>query len=268
MVDLTGTVALVTGANSPGGIGFNIAQQLSNKGAKVYIGARTAEKAQAGIDTLKKANPNAEVLPFVAEIADLKQVREAAAKMLETEDRLDILVNNAAMSAPPEEQTSYGVSRTYAVKSNPVVSTSKPRSPSAPSLPTFPKACASPTNTVPVSKLANILFIKQLQMVLDAEGVPAVALAVDPGNVCTDGCIRFVGEARASQLPYKPLDGATTPLFAAAAPEVWAEREKYAGAYVVPFGQIAPGSELARDEALASKLWDLSERVVNEALAS
>ena len=116
MADLKGKVALVTGAkyvlsspapcrhccdlpypSSPGGIGFNIAQQLSNKGAKVYIGARTAEKAQAGIDALKKANPKAVALPFVAEISDLKQVKEAAAKVLETEDRLDILVNNAAM---------------------------------------------------------------------------------------------------------------------------------------------------------------------------
>ena len=139
--------------------------------------------------------------------------------------------------------------------------------------------CASPSNLrfdlstnslvlLDASKLANILFIKQLQKVFDAEGVPVVALAVDPGYVCTDGCIRFVGEERASQLPYKPLDGATTPLFAAAAPEVWVEKEKYAGAYVVPFGQIAPGSELARNEALATKLWDLTERVVNEALAS
>ena len=84
-------------SSSPGGIGFNIAQQLSNKGAKVYIGARTAEKAQAGIAALKQANPNAVALPFVAEISDLGQVKEAAAKVLETEDRLDILVNNAAM---------------------------------------------------------------------------------------------------------------------------------------------------------------------------
>ena len=138
--------------------------------------------------------------------------------------------------------------------------------------------CASPLNPsfthstdflvlLAASKLANIHFIKQLQKVFAAEGMPVVALAVDPGYVCTDGCIRFVGEERASQLPYKPLDGATTPLFAAAAPEVWAEKEKYAGAYVVPFGQIAPGSELAQDEALAKKLWDLSECVVNEAPA-
>ncbi|KAL1708298.1 hypothetical protein EV121DRAFT_277271 [Schizophyllum commune] len=263
MANLTGKVALVTGANSPGGIGFNIAQQLSNKGAKVYIGARTAEKAQVGIDAIKKANPKAEALPFVAEMADLKQVKEAAAKVLETEDRLDILVNNAAMRVAVALHLVQGIDST----SNPVVSTSRPRNPSASYLPTSPKACVSPISTVPASKLANILFIKQLQKVFDAEGVPAVALAVDPGNVCTDGCIRFVGEERASQLPYKPLDGATTPLFAAAAPEVWAEKEKYAGAYVVPFGQIAPGSELARDEALAKKLWALSERVVNEALA-
>ena len=62
-----------------------------------HAASHTVKRVQAGIDALKQANPKAEVLPFVAEISDLKQVKEAAAKVLEAEDRLDILVNNAAM---------------------------------------------------------------------------------------------------------------------------------------------------------------------------
>ncbi|KAL1748955.1 hypothetical protein HDZ31DRAFT_79308 [Schizophyllum fasciatum] len=263
MADLTGKVALITGANSPGGIGFNIAQQLSNKGAKVYIGARTAQKARAGIDALKEANPKAEALPFVADMADLKQVKAAAAQLLESANRLNILVHNAALSRPPEEHSNYDVSLNYAVKRG--RSITRRKIPSTPSPTPLLRACDF---FITASKLANILFTKQLQKLFDTEGIPAVALVVDPGNVCTDGSRIFLGEEMANQLPYRPLDGAATSLFAAAAPEVWAEKEQYAGAYLVPFGKIAPGSELAREDILAQKLWNLSERVVDEVLAN
>ncbi|TRM65860.1 hypothetical protein BD626DRAFT_486052 [Schizophyllum amplum] len=220
MPDLTGKVALVTGANSPGGIGFHIAQQLSNKGAKVYVGARTSDKAQFGIEELVKANPHVEARPFVADMADLKQVKAAASALMDFEDRLDIIVNNAGIILSG------------------------------------------------ASKLANILYAQELQKKLDAAGIAAVALSLDPGNVCTDGSKRTIGEEMAKTLPFQPIDGATTSLFAATAPEVRAEKDKYGGAYLVPFGQIASGSAMAQDEVLAKKLWDLSESVVQEVLAS
>ena len=96
---LTGKVAIVTGANSPNGIGYNIAHQLFLKGAKVYVGARSIEKATGAIKTMAASAPTLDsglLKPFVADLADLKSVQHAAKQVSTQEDRLDIIVNNAA----------------------------------------------------------------------------------------------------------------------------------------------------------------------------
>jgi len=63
-----------------------------------------------------------------------------------------------------------------------------------------------------------------------------------------------------------PLEGAMTPLFAAANPIVWEEREKYKGQYLMPYGVISETSENAGNPELATQLWETSERVVNSVL--
>ena len=63
-----------------------------------------------------------------------------------------------------------------------------------------------------------------------------------------------------------PLDGALTPLFAAAHPLPFIERGKYGGAYLVPFGAIGKTSEDGDSEQLAKDLWDTSERVLKDVL--
>jgi NAD(P)-dependent dehydrogenase (short-subunit alcohol dehydrogenase family) len=86
--------------SSSDGIGYHTAHQMALKGAKVYIGARNETKAIEAIKEMKRESPNIEVdqlHPFVADMGDLKAVKEAARKFMATEGRLDILVNNAAL---------------------------------------------------------------------------------------------------------------------------------------------------------------------------
>ena len=86
--------------SSPNGVGFNTALQLAAKGAIVYVGARSAAKAEDAIKELraKDSSIGADQLhPFVADLGDLKVVRAAAEKLMTTTDRLDILINNAAL---------------------------------------------------------------------------------------------------------------------------------------------------------------------------
>jgi len=59
-----------------------------------------------------------------------------------------------------------------------------------------------------------------------------------------------------------PLDGAMTSLFAATHPEVWKEKERFNGAYLMPFGVVEESSEDAWDVGLAEELWRTSESVV------
>ncbi|TFY79514.1 hypothetical protein EWM64_g4498 [Hericium alpestre] len=117
----------------------------------------------------------------------------------------------------------------------------------------------------------NVLFTKELQRQLDEEGVPITAISLHPGSVATEGAttkpntpwfINFYMKSFATP----PLDGAFTTLFAATDAHVAAERDKYKGGYLVPFGQLKEPSVPARDPKLACTLWETSERVVKEVL--
>lgn len=62
------------------------------------------------------------------------------------------------------------------------------------------------------------------------------------------------------------LQGAFTSLFAATSAEVAANRKKYKGAYLVPYGEMSAVTKEASDPVLAKTLWETSERVVRDAL--
>ena len=54
--------------------------------------------------------------PFIADLGDLKAVQTAAKKMMETTDRLDILINNAGLLARPLDLDSHGISVSFNTK--------------------------------------------------------------------------------------------------------------------------------------------------------
>ncbi|KAG9098349.1 hypothetical protein FRC07_010659 [Ceratobasidium sp. 392] len=121
------------------------------------------------------------------------------------------------------------------------------------------------------SKLANILFISELQRRLDAQGSNIIALSLHPGSIATEGSadvissIPFVGPLAAiiaKLLFTRPADGALNSVFAATNPIVRAQPGKYKGKYLTPVGKVTKPSKLAQDEDLAKRLWDLSEKVV------
>lgn len=100
--DLTGRLALVTGATS--GIGYETACELLRHGADVLVAARNPEKAARAAETLTQQAGRA---PTVLELdlADLASVEQAAAEVVKSYDRLDLLVNNAGVMAPPHQET-------------------------------------------------------------------------------------------------------------------------------------------------------------------
>lgn len=91
MFDLTGKVALITGASS--GIGRASAIALSSQGAHVVVAARSIDKLNDLVATIVGSGKRA--IAVQLDVTDLSQITSAVSKTIETFGRLDILVNNA-----------------------------------------------------------------------------------------------------------------------------------------------------------------------------
>ncbi|MBU6122166.1 SDR family oxidoreductase [Hymenobacter siberiensis] len=104
MPDLQNQIILVTGATS--GIGKVTATELAKKGAHIVILARSAEKAADTQQEIKAAAGHNHVDILLADLADLDQVRRAAAEFNARYPRLDVLVNNAGLIFGAERQLS------------------------------------------------------------------------------------------------------------------------------------------------------------------
>ena len=87
-IDLEGTTALVTGSTQ--GIGLAIATGLAAAGARVAVNGRSESSVQRGIADVRRAVPDAELIPLVADIG----TEEGSATAVETVPDVDILVNN------------------------------------------------------------------------------------------------------------------------------------------------------------------------------
>jgi 3-oxoacyl-[acyl-carrier protein] reductase len=94
MFSLKDKVALVTGASQ--GIGWDIAQALVVAGAKVAVAARTEEKLALLVGEIEAAG--GEAIAVKMDVADVEQVKTGFKQVLEKFGRLDILVNNAAIT--------------------------------------------------------------------------------------------------------------------------------------------------------------------------
>jgi NAD(P)-dependent dehydrogenase (short-subunit alcohol dehydrogenase family) len=98
---LVGKVFLVTGGNT--GVGFHTVKELAKRGARVYMGARSPEKATAAINEIQAESPNAssDIHFLQMDLLDLQSVVAAAKQFKAKESRLHGLVNNAGIMATP-----------------------------------------------------------------------------------------------------------------------------------------------------------------------
>lgn len=93
---LEGKVAVITGGSR--GLGLAIARAYVQEGARVVLASRSAGSVEAAVAELQKAG--AEAVGITCDVANLKQVEALADFALARFGRLDIWVNNAALSAP------------------------------------------------------------------------------------------------------------------------------------------------------------------------
>ena len=281
--DQTGRTIFVTGANT--GLGFEASKVLAGKGARVLLGCRSEDKAQRAMGEIESAVPGAD-LEFVSlDQADLASVRRAA-EQVQTEQRLDVLVNNAGIMMPPKEMTADGFESQFGVNH----------------LGTFaltslllPKLAENEGGRVVVtssiahrgakiyfddinaeksyktqdrygqSKLANLMFMFELDRRLRAAESSTIAVACHPGIADTELARHLPAVVRFAVPLFRPFfnsaaEGAWPTLMAATDPTV------EGGAYLGPTkrnetaGQAgkARATAVAQDDALAAGLWELS----------
>lgn len=101
--DLSGKLAIITGANS--GLGFGLAKRLSAAGADVVMAIRNRAKGEAAIDDIRRSVPDAKLTIKSLDLSSLVSVA-ALGEQLNAEGRpIDILINNAGVMTPPERDT-------------------------------------------------------------------------------------------------------------------------------------------------------------------
>lgn len=103
-VDLTGRTVLVTGASS--GLGVETARALAAHGARLVLGVRDPERAAGTLSDAGVAVSDHDLRPL--DLGDLASVRAFADGVLAEVERLDVLIANAGVMAPPEGTTADG----------------------------------------------------------------------------------------------------------------------------------------------------------------
>lgn len=286
--DLTGKVFLVTGATE--GIGKAAVTNFAKRGATVTLIGRNKEKTERVVNELKAASGNHNLDCLVCDLSRLADVRRAAEEFKAKHGRLDVLVNNAGATFKSPVIGPDGFELTFAlnhlshfqlthslfdlIRQTPgarVVSTSSGmQARGALDLQKTPTSLEGPGwRAYATSKLANILFTKELQRRL--EGTTATANCFEPGTVRTQfgafgsdlGFLMNLVYALARPFARTPEQGADSLIWLATSPEAASLR----GEYVSNRRPVSPSSQ-ARDPKLASDLWELSEKLCAEAAAA
>jgi retinol dehydrogenase-12 len=278
--NMSGKTVVVTGATS--GIGEIAARELARKGARVVLVGRSASKCEATAAMIRREVQGAAVDSLVADLSSQADVRRLAGEILDLCPRLDVLVNNAGAMIAPRRESVDGIEMTWALNhlgyfllTDLLVDRLKASSPSrvvsvasdahrfAPRI-NFDdvegKRSYSPLRAYCQSKLANILFTRELAKRLEGSGVTANCL--HPGLVATnftagDGFAHKVFRVLARVFAITPEEGAKTTIDLASSPEV----EGVTGGYFAKSRPNKPAPQ-ARDDDSARRLWELSERMV------
>jgi NAD(P)-dependent dehydrogenase (short-subunit alcohol dehydrogenase family) len=273
---MKGKTIVATGATS--GIGEVAVLALAGLGARIVFIARDQARAQATMRKLEANAPGLSHRMLLADLSNMAETRKVGAEIAESEPRIDVLINNAGALFSNRQVTPEGLELTFALNHMAYfVLTEALRERLIASAPARIVSTASAAHqgmsldfsdlqsakgysglrVYGRSKLANILFTRELARRLAGTGVTANCL--HPGAVATrfgESSGGWVGRV----LPVlrlffiSPEQGADTIIYLASSPEVAGTT----GAYFVKRKVTAP-SAAAQDDAAAKRLWEASE---------
>ncbi len=282
-MSMRGKVVVVTGSNV--GIGFETAVGVAKEGATTILACRNQAKAEAAAKEVTQRTWNDDVHVVSLDLADLASVQKAADEILSRWQRLDVLVNNAGGTWSDRQVTAQGIEYTFGVNHlghfyltglllHRLRASAPAREISVSSMGHHFAGGGMRFDDLQgekryqgmeaycQSKLANVLFVRELARRLAGTGV--TANAVHPGWVRSrfgmDGDTARATSAGMYVLrPFQisPRTGAKTSIYLATSPDV-ADKT---GMYWV---RSKPGhpSKHSRDDAAATRLWEESESLL------
>ena len=291
--DQSGRTVLVTGANS--GLGLRTAEALAARGARVLMACRNQEKAAAARDAVAAlaSGPAPEVVPL--DLSDLDSVRTCADELVGELDRLDALVNNAGVMAIPLARTAQGFEMQlgtnhlghFALTGRLLPVLLKATAPRVVSVSSnahkFGRLDFDDLNAerkryhrwtaYNQSKLADLLFIRELARRADVSGSDLVAACAHPGYSATNLTQPGIGAmgslvSRGIRVADRILGqsdamGALPQLYAATMPDVQPSSYWGPDGMLEQRGHPAPAARTARaqDDDDARRLWEISEQL-------
>ena len=276
---MKGKCCLITGGSD--GIGYAAARELARLGATVVLVGRNETKTETAANRIVEDTGNGAVRYLLADLSSQADVRRLAAEVIDGMPRLDVLVNNAGAAFLSRRRSADGIEMTFALnhlgyfllttllldllgRSSParIVNVASAAHSSAGSfrledLPSPERGGGF--RAYGRSKLCNILFTYELARRLEGSGVTANAL--HPGVVRTNIARNngLLGRMVNFLIGVRGVDaakGAETVVYLASSPEVEGVTGKY-----FENRRAVPSSALSFDAALASALWELSERL-------
>lgn len=279
-----GKTVLVTGGTL--GMGLEIAADFAHRGAKVIVACPYEEEGQHGKKLIEKSSGSDKVIFKLLNLASIKSVRKFAADILETEDRLDLLVNNAGIGTAGDFQTEDGINfimqvnyfGTFLLTMLLLPLLKKTGQPSEPSRIVNTSSIMHKIGRIDLknmnktgywykmqlygnSKLCLVIFARQLAKKLKRSHV--IINVVDPGAVGTK-IFKTAGNSLGSFASFifgvlfkHPYEGAQTALYVATSNRAG----KMNGEYFKNC-ELSRASEISCDDELGAKLWNESIKLV------
>lgn len=293
--NLTGKVALVTGASS--GLGLENARALARHGAHVILATRDPERTAVATARILRAVPSADLEHLPLDLSDLSSIRGAVAALEAQHARVDVVIANAGLMGTPARTTidgfelQMGVNHLghaalvagllplLAASASPrvVVVTSEMARAGRVDPATLGRLADPhrPWRAYAASKLANLLYAFELTRRLDRAGSAVVVATAHPGYAATELQTRGTALAggRAAHLRSRVLGGVTALVAQSAAqgalPQLRAATEpgvRSGSSYGPARGMRGAPVEVvppprALDEGLAGALFDRTEEL-------
>ena len=280
MRKLDNKVAIVTGANS--GMGLATVEALSDAGATVIMLCRSEERGQEALEKLQ-AKKDRKLDLILADLGDYESIRAFVRAVKEKYERIDILVNNAGFISLDRQFTNEGIERQFGInhvghfllttllvdmmgKGSRIVNVASGAHKTG-RIHFDDINLSKGFNVITAysqSKLANVLFTRELARRLKSRRISVNCC--HPGAVATNiGIDRDTGFGKTVTSLLKPFfqtpkEGAETAIFLAMDDSV----KNITGGYFYKC-RIAKSSRRSKDKALAKRLYEFTEVLINEA---